>query len=330
MPFDQDSYRKWILPALGVAETIATRGRSPGTLALSQEQIFQNAEESKLKKQQIEAQIAEQQSIAQARALEGQLTPYQIAAAQRNQRMAGEEDAAAKALQDQLGMDSTLSDTDKAFYKYNPKAYGEKLKPAGNVYLPGQGGYYSAPSKGSGPVTAIRDEGGNPVIPKQPKEPKPDKSIEQITAEAEARAKGALAGAGDKPLSGDAAKLSGYVGTLVTQGGVLKKMIQDKGIRWVTMEYKKGNPAVANVIEDAADAKGRLRSGGAVNTEEANRFKQPFTGLGNLVYGDNDAAISAIDQILAEAAKVQGGMGRGASDTGYTDLGNGVRVRKVQ
>ncbi len=305
---DQDTYRKFILPALAVAETIATRGKSPGTLALGQEQIFQGAEDSRLKKQQIEAQIAEQRQVAQQRALEGQLTPYQVAAAQRNQKQGMEEDAAISALQSQLGIDSTLNDTERAYYKYNPKAYGEKLKPAPTQLM----------VDGSGTVVPVLRTTGKTPDGKSvtPPPPASQKSIAEIEAEAAARAKGALEGAGDKPMSGDAAKLSGYVSTLVTQGGLLKKMITDKGIRWVTMEYKKGNPAVVNVIEDAADAKGRLRSGGAVNDQEAARFKQPFTGLGNVVYGDNDAAVAAIDQILAEAAKVQGGMGKGSAPGG--------------
>lgn len=207
MAFDQDTYRKWILPALGVAETIATRGKSPGTNAMSQEQIFRDAEEGALKKKQIEAQIAEQQSIAQQRALQGQLTPFQIAEAQRNQRRGSEEDAAEKALMEQLGQDTTIPASERAFYKYNPKAYGERLKPTSNVYLPGANGFYTAPAKGAGPVTPTMDSDGNPVIPKQPKA---EKSLAEIQAEAEARAKGANAGGPPKPPTEDQSKAANF------------------------------------------------------------------------------------------------------------------------
>jgi hypothetical protein len=120
---------------------------------------------------------------------------------------------------------------------------------------------------------------------------------------------GGPADKGNKPLSGDAAKLSGYVSTLQAQATTLRKLIETDGIRKVVYEYKKGNPRYVNVIEDVADAKGRLRSGGAVNDQEANRFKQPFSGIGNLFFGDDKAALAAVDRALAEAAKVQEGMG---------------------
>lgn len=194
-----------------------------------------------------------------------------------------------------------MDETQKAFYG----AFPDKLA---DIYKPQ-------------PLQAVQDINGNFVglnrfTGKTPdgktvtgKLPKAEKSLAEIEAEAKARAEGAASGAKDKPLSGDAAKLTGFVTTLVTQGNTLKKMIQDNGIRKVVYEYKKGNPAFVNVIEDVADAKGRLRSGGAVNREEADRFKQPFSGLGSLVYGDNKAALDAIDAALDEAGNVKKGMG---------------------
>lgn len=322
MPFNQDTYRKWILPALGVAETIATKGKSLGTLALSQEQIFRDVEESALKKKQIEAQIAEQQAMAQERALQGQLTPFQIAAAQRNQRRGSEEDAARSALKKGLGLRySGASDApndaqlESLYFGAYPDKLGEKFKPAATQLFVDENG---------NPVSVLKSNGltseGKQVKVRTPPAPK---SLETIEAEAKARAQGATEGAGSKPLSGDAAKLSGYVSTLETQGQILKGLIQSHGIRWVTKEYKLGNPAVVNVIEDAADAKGRLRSGGAVNDQEAKRFKQPFTGIGNVLYGDNEAALAAIDQVLTEASQVKSGMGKGAGQQNNDPLGLG-------
>lgn len=210
-----------------------------------------------------------------------------------------------------------LTMEDKAAIQADPITWlNNKLKPATMTYLPTVGGYVAAPTRapsgGGGPVAApLKTDTGDAVIPI----PKPsEKSLAQIEAEAAARAAGAASAAGEKPLSGDAAKLSGFVSTLKTQGEALKKMVQDQGIRKVVYEYKKGNPAYVNVIEDMADAKGRLRSGGAINVDEANSFKKPFTGMGNLIYGDNDAAITAIDKVLQEADNVQASMSRGSKD----------------
>src|SRR3990167_9925494 len=45
MPNNQEFYRSKILPALAILETIATKGRSPGTTALGQEEYFQGREQ---------------------------------------------------------------------------------------------------------------------------------------------------------------------------------------------------------------------------------------------------------------------------------------------
>lgn len=226
---------------------------------------------------------------------------------ERDRALEGKVDAFGKV----IDADAALSPSEKAFYGVKPEAYGERLKPSPVTYLPTLGGdYMVAPTRAQGAAAPVAQplitDAGAPV--KAPPKAS-EKSLTEIEAEAAARAKGTAAAAGEKPLSGDAAKLSGYVSTLETQGNRLKQLIKDNGIRKVVFEYKKGNPAFVNLIEDVADAKGRLRSGGAVNKEESDRFKQPFTGLGNLVYGDNDAALNAIDQALAEAATVQKGMG---------------------
>lgn len=199
-----------------------------------------------------------------------------------------------------------LSDADKAFYRANPEKYGERLKPVGVTYLPGEGGYVGVPSRlgpggKAGAATPVKDETGAPVKPK----PTPSqKTPEEIEREAEARARGAAAGAADKGLSGDAAKLSGVASSAKAQGAKLDAMIREKGIRWVVAQYKVGNPDVSNIIDDLADAKGRIRSGGAVNKDEGDRFKKPFTGTGNLIFGNDEAALEAVAQIMGEADEI--------------------------
>lgn len=54
MEFGQDTYRKFVLPALGVLETVATRGRSPGTTALSQEEMFRGVAEERAREKAAE------------------------------------------------------------------------------------------------------------------------------------------------------------------------------------------------------------------------------------------------------------------------------------
>lgn len=144
-----------------------------------------------------------------------------------------------------------------------------------------------------------------------------------------------------KPLSGDAAKLSGITDAIVTGAGELKQLVKKYGARGIVARYKAGDPGVANVINDLADGKGRLRSGGAVNVDEEARFKAPFTGASNMVY-DNDAEmIKHIDRVLREAEVVKGKMADpnfvwtappespvDSSGSGWMDVGDGVRVRR--
>lgn len=66
LPSGVETFRKGFLPALAVLETIATKGKSPGTTALKQQQIFASederrrlAKENALKRQLTEAQLGE-------------------------------------------------------------------------------------------------------------------------------------------------------------------------------------------------------------------------------------------------------------------------------
>lgn len=92
--FNQNTYRKWFLPALGVAETIATKGKSPGRVAMGQEQIFRDIEES--------------ERAAAREAMERQLTESQLEDA-RIRRKTSEEQAAQRKV-----MEQELADTRKS------------------------------------------------------------------------------------------------------------------------------------------------------------------------------------------------------------------------
>lgn len=234
-----------------------------------------------------------------------------------------------------IGEDAELGETEKAYYRANPKAYGDKLKPTPVTYLPGADGYVAAPTRGGGPVKKVVDETGGAVKP----QPRPaEKTTKQIEEEAAARARGTASAAPEKPLSGDAAKLSGVVSTLRSQAAKLRKIVEEQGIRTVVAKYKAGDPNVVNIVDDVADAKGRLRSGGAVNKDEEERFKKPFAGVGNLIFNDNEAALAAIDAALNEATTVEKGMTKGTagqSGSGDVPVGTvktnkqGMKVRKT-
>jgi len=78
-----------ILPYLAVAETIATRGKSPGTTALQGEQIFRDAEERKRK-------ADEDRKAAAARELQMRLGEFQFSEAKKD---SSRKDAARRAIE---------------------------------------------------------------------------------------------------------------------------------------------------------------------------------------------------------------------------------------
>ena len=90
----EENYRKYILPLLGVAETITTKGGSPGATALQQEQLFRqrDVDEAERLKQALEQKYRQSQTERQAgidveegksRALQQRLSQGQIAKAER-------------------------------------------------------------------------------------------------------------------------------------------------------------------------------------------------------------------------------------------------------
>lgn len=179
-----DNYRDYVLPALGVTEAIATRGRSPGTAAQGQMTAFDKEKDDKYTKGRqamLDAQTAAKD------ALQNRLGTLQIGNAENEQAQNLKKQAAISALQGKLG---ALPD-EQAYYDAFPEKYGDRLKPESNVYLPGANGYFVAPRTGSPSAIALKDAGGNTVVP-PPKAG--DKSIEEITAEAAARARGAAEG----------------------------------------------------------------------------------------------------------------------------------------
>jgi len=83
-----EAFRRYGLPVLGVAETIATRGASPGTTAMGAEQVFQQQEE---RQRQQKTQDEERTQAAMDRALREKVAGSQLRAGEREEEKYGRE-----------------------------------------------------------------------------------------------------------------------------------------------------------------------------------------------------------------------------------------------
>ena len=68
---NEDLYRKFILPAMGIFETVATQGRSPGSTALQQENMFRQRDTDKIGRE--DAEQMKRYREAQIRQIESQV-----------------------------------------------------------------------------------------------------------------------------------------------------------------------------------------------------------------------------------------------------------------
>lgn len=129
-----------------------------------------------------------------------------------------------------------------------------------------------------------------------------------------------------KPLSGEASKLLSITETVQPEIAALKKAFTDN-YRGSLLGITTGtNRELVKLVDQVADKVGRLRSGGAVNTDEANRFKNQIASFMDIPFGNSQQALNALDGILAEASSVATSI-RGStggqttqSGTGWADL----------
>jgi hypothetical protein len=110
MPDSTERFRKFGLPILGVLETIATKGKSPGTTALNAESIFQQREDRA-------ANLKKEEQAARDRALQRQLTGLKIRKAEMD---LGPKDPLFPDSFDVSGL--TPDEAKKALFKIDPKA----------------------------------------------------------------------------------------------------------------------------------------------------------------------------------------------------------------
>ena len=131
----------------------------------------------------------------------------------------------------------------------------------------------------------------------------------------EQRIKLAEATAGAKPMSAEASKVSSIAETLVPEARQLQEAIRTGGREAILGILTGTDTNLARLADNVADKVGRLRSGGAVNPSEEERFKGQLARWGDIRTGDTKAAIDAIDRLIGEAETVRGGMQRGQQGT---------------
>lgn len=88
----------------------------------------------------------------------------------------------------------------------------------------------------------------------------------------------------------------------------VEKLVTDLGARTFIAKYYAGDPSVKSAVDDLADTVGRIRSGGAVNSEEAKRFTDRFVSGLNMIYGDSTSIKNMISSTRKEFQDTQSAM----------------------
>lgn len=122
----------------------------------------------------------------------------------------------------------------------------------------------------------------------------------------EAEAKKKLEGTEQKPLSGDAAKVYTIAKTIVPELNKLKgKFSDEKSYKnFISGAISGTNREAKRLVDNIADKVGRLRSGGAINTDEEKRFKEQLLNWKDIPFGSPEDAINSIDALITEATSV--------------------------
>lgn len=106
-----EAFRRYLIPLAGVVETIATKGRSPGTTAMAAEQNFQNQED---RRRQMLKEEEDRQAAALERALKGkqqELYTEQLEGAKEERARGAKERSA---LESAIASEQNLSPSEKA------------------------------------------------------------------------------------------------------------------------------------------------------------------------------------------------------------------------
>lgn len=125
-------------------------------------------------------------------------------------------------------------------------------------------------------------------------------------------------GGAAKPLSGEAAKVYSIATTIKPEIEQVKALLKGAGRLKITQILSGLDPAASRLIDQVADKVGRLRSGGAINRDEAERFKAQILRSGDILTGDTTSAIAALDAIASEADSVASNVKPGSEGGGST------------
>lgn len=108
--------------------------------------------------------------------------------------------------------------------------------------------------------------------------------------------------------SGEAAKLRGIVNTLPSEIEQLRSILTGAGRVKMAEILSGADAATGRLIDQVADKVGRLRSGGAINKDEENRFKAQLLRKADLITGNTASALNALNGLEQEASQVAQGI----------------------
>jgi hypothetical protein len=121
------------------------------------------------------------------------------------------------------------------------------------------------------------------------------------------------------PASADTAKIKAIASTIGPEIEKLKQAFKANYKGALTGITLGTNRELVKLVDQIADKIGRMRSGGAVNKEEEDRFKRQIASASDIAFGNVDGAIAALDGYLTEANQVSGSLDRSnpSSDDSY-------------
>jgi hypothetical protein len=124
-------------------------------------------------------------------------------------------------------------------------------------------------------------------------------------------------------MSGDAAKVSAIAQTMIPEINALKARFT-ADYKGALRGYLMGTDReLVKLVDQVADKVGRLRSGGAVNRDEEDRFKRQIASFMDLPFGNSQQAISALDGLINEAQQVGTSINPYAQQGGQQSYGGG-------
>lgn len=112
----------------------------------------------------------------------------------------------------------------------------------------------------------------------------------------------------NKPLSRDSSAILAITKTLRPEVEALKAAFRNDFKGSLIGLTSGANRRLVKLVDNVADKVGRIRSQGAVNKQEEERFKRQIYSWLDIPFGNSEDSIAALDGILAEADEITGGI----------------------